>query len=267
MIDKHLNKNLFKPTIIYTEKAQHAIKISSENATKYDIIVAVGGDGSVNEIGKGLINTNTILAIIPTGSGNGLARHLKIPLALKKAIRLIETGKVISIDSIKINDNYFFCTAGVGIDAHISWKFAEATKRGLSTYIKLTLKSVFNYKAINYELEYNNQKRQIKKVMLATFANANQFGNNVIISPNSIINDGFVRLIIVKKFPFIYAPIFAYYMLSKQVLKSRYTEEIKSTKITMYSPEQKIHIDGEPIKMDNKIEVEVIPNSLKVIVP
>lgn len=103
--------------------------------------------------------------------------------------------------------------------------------------------------------------------MLATFANANQFGNNVIISPNSVINDGFVRLIVVKKFPAIYAPIFAYYLLTKQVTKSKYTEEIKSKKITLHSPEQKIHIDGEPIKMNNKIEVETIPSALKILVP
>jgi diacylglycerol kinase family enzyme len=188
-------------------------------------------------------------------------------MALKKAIMLIEKGKIIAIDAIKINNNYFFCSAGVGIDAHISWKFAEAPKRGLSTYFKLTIKSIFNYKPLNYVINYNEQQKEFKKVMLATFANANQFGNNVIISPNSVINDGFVRLIVVKKFPAIYAPIFAYYLLTKQVTKSKYTEEIKSKKITLHSPEQKIHIDGEPIKMDNKIEVETIPSALKILVP
>ena len=251
----------------YTERAKHAIEIVQNNADKFDIIVAVGGDGSVNEIGKSLINSNTTLAIIPAGSGNGLARDLHIPMQIKKALLLINKGKTKLIDTIKINDDYFLGTAGVGFDAYISWKFEEVPTRGLLTYIKVAFKGFWTYKSSDYTVFYDGKEKNIKKGLLVTFSNSKQYGNNFIISPKSKIDDGLVKLIIVKKFPFIYLPIFGFYLLSQQIDKFKFTEEISAKKITLTSSTNEVHIDGEPIKMNNILEVEVIPQSLNVIVP
>ena len=266
-MDKYLNKTLFNIDIKYTEKAKHAIDITINNKSKYNIIVAVGGDGSVNEIGQNLINSNTVLAIIPTGSGNGLARDLNISTQIKTAILLINKGKIKLIDSIKINDNYFLGTAGVGFDAHISWRFEEAPTRGIWTYLKIALKGFWTYKSENYKVSYDGNEHTILKGFLVTFSNSKQYGNNIIISPNSKIDDGLVRLIAIKKFPLIYLPIFGYYLISKQINKFKFTEEFTSKKITLINPNSQIHIDGEAIEMGSKLEIEVIHKSLKVIVP
>lgn len=186
---------------------------------------------------------------------------------IKKAIVLINKGKTRLIDSIKINDNYFLGTAGVGFDAYISWKFDEAPTRGILTYIKVALKGFLKYKSLNYTINYNGKEEAISKGMLVTLSNSKQYGNNILISPNSKIDDGLVRLIAVRKFPLIYFPFFGFYLLTKQINKFKFTDEFKSNKLTLTNPETKIHIDGEPIEMKNELKVEVVPSSLKVIVP
>ncbi|PJB15596.1 MAG: diacylglycerol kinase [Flavobacteriales bacterium CG_4_9_14_3_um_filter_32_8] len=267
LIEYYLDKKQFDVDINYTQRHKHGEEISAENAGKYDIIVAVGGDGSVNQIGKQLIHTKTTLAIIPTGSGNGLARHLKIPLKIKKALLLINKGNTKLIDTVKINEAYFIGTAGVGFDAYISWKFSEAKKRGFWTYLKIALTGFLKYQPTNYIIHYDGKEKIIKKGWLVTFTNSSQYGNNVFISPNAIIDDGLIRLMIIQKFPLIYFPIFVVYFLLKQIHQFKFTTEIVSRKITLINPNIKIHIDGEPIIMGNKIEVEAMPQSLKVIVP
>ena len=267
LIHLYLDKTQFDVEIQYTQRAKHAIALAKKNAPNFNIIVAVGGDGSVNEIGKSLINTNTTLAIIPAGSGNGLARDLKIPMAMKKALLLINAGKTKPIDAIKINADYFLGTAGVGFDADISWKFDEAPTRGLLTYIKIALKGFWSYKTQDYRVIYDGKEQLITKGMLVTFSNSKQYGNNVIISPHSKIDDGLVRLVAVQQFPLFYLPIFGYYLLSQQVDKFKFTTEFAAKKMTLKNPNTKIHIDGEPIEMDNQLEIEVLPKSLKVIVP
>jgi YegS/Rv2252/BmrU family lipid kinase len=267
LLDKDLDKTLYDFDISYTEKAKHAIEISKNSVNDYNIIAAVGGDGSVQEVGKSLIGTNTTLAIIPIGSGNGLARDLKISMNIKKAILLINQGKTKLIDTIKINNEYFLGTAGVGFDAYISWKFDEASTRGILTYILVALKGFFNYKSLDYTVNYNGKEKIISKGMLVTFSNSKQYGNNILISPNSKIDDGLVRLVAVKKFPIVYLPFFAFYLLSKQIDKFKFTEELAVEKLILTNPKTKIHMDGEPVEMDNKLEVEVVPKSLSIIVP
>ncbi len=267
LINLHLDKNKFTSKIEYTKRAKHAIEISKENSSKFDIIVAVGGDGSVNEIGKSLINSNTTLAIIPAGSGNGLARDLGISMNIKNAIEHINKGEVKQIDTVKINNDYFLGTAGVGFDAFISWKFDEAPTRGILTYIKVALIGFWKYKTVNYNIEYNNVNKLIEGGFLVTFSNSKQYGNNILISPTSKIDDGLIRLIVVKKFPILYLPIFIYYLLRGQINKFKFTEEFTSNKFILFNTQNNIHIDGEPIKMDKTLRVEIIPKSLKIIVP
>jgi len=265
LIPQHLNQNVFNYTIKYTERAKHGIEIGEKAVGKFDIVVAVGGDGTVNEVAKGLINTNTTLGIFATGSGNGLARHLKIPINLKDAILRINQLQSKKIDTIKINDYHFLGTAGTGFDAHIGWRFAEASRRGFWTYLKITVKEYFNYKEENYAI--NVDGNEIKtKALLITFANSNQYGNNVYVSPNSIIDDGVLRIIILKRFPLIYAFEFAYRIFTKKFTDFKFVTELKGKKVTILSPKEELHLDGEPFKMDKKIELEVNPKSLNVIV-
>ncbi len=214
-----------------------------------------------------MINTNCALAIVPTGSGNGLARHLKIPLNLSKAVNLIKNGRVLKIDSISINNDYFFCTAGVGFDAYVGWKFAKAKKRGFWSYTKIVLSSIFSYQPSKLSVKENETIKEFEKPLLATFANANQFGNNVVISPKSKIDDGNIRFVIIEKFPFFYYPVFGYYLLTKKLNNFKYYSELKDKEITTFISNNKIHIDGEPVDLGDKLEIKVIPQSLKVIVP
>lgn len=214
-----------------------------------------------------MVGTNTTLAIIPAGSGNGLSRNLGISMNLKKAILLLNKGNTKQIDIVKINNDYFIGTAGVAFDAYISWKFDEAPTRGLLTYIKVAFKGFWNYKSNDYTVLFNNIEKTIKKGMLVTFANSKQYGNNIFIAPKAKIDDGLVKLVVVKKFPLHYLLSFGYYLLSKQITKFKYTEEIESNKMTLMNPSTKIHVDGEPLELANKIEIEVQHKALKVIVP
>ena len=264
LIKNNLDLTKFKYTIVYTQYAGHAIEIAKKEAKHYQIIVAVGGDGTVHEVGIGLINTNTILGIIPMGSGNGLARHLKIPMSPKKAILLLNTFKIKIIDTVKINDTYFLGAAGIGFDAHISNLFSKAKKRGFLTYLKISIREYFNYKEQEYQITIED-KIYTKKAFLITFANSNQYGNNAFIAPNSIIDDGWISIVMLKKFSLIYAIPLAIKLFTKKINSSKFVEVIKIKKAHIISPKQETHLDGEPSLIENSINIEVLPLSLKVI--
>lgn len=137
LLDEKIDKEKYTWDVVYTKRAGHAIEIAAQAAEmKTDVVVAIGGDGTINEIGRSLVHTETALGIIPCGSGNGLARHLHIPMEPKKALEIINDGICDIIDYGKINGTDFFCTCGVGFDAFVSLKFANAGKRGLLTYLE-----------------------------------------------------------------------------------------------------------------------------------
>ena len=177
-IDERINRTLYDYTIVKTQYAGHAEKIAATAAKeKVDIVVAIGGDGTINEIGRALIHTDTALGIIPCGSGNGLARHLQIPLEPKAAIDIINESSVACIDYGKINNIPFFCTCGVGFDAFVSLKFADSGKRGLLTYLENTLHESLSYKPETYEIE--NEE--------GTSSTVN--GSNIVTSINPSVNE------------------------------------------------------------------------------
>jgi len=202
LIDEQLNRTLFDYEIVYTKASKHATELAKEAlANNCHIVVAVGGDGSVNEIAKGLVGSNTSIAIIPTGSGNGLARHLQIPLDLKKAMALINASKKTTIDTIQLNEETFVNVAGVGFDAHIGWEFAKFGKRGLLSYIKLILRELPKYKAQDFELIIDGKSIH-QKAFLISFANGSQWGNNAHIAPLADAADGFMDIAILKNVSF-----------------------------------------------------------------
>lgn len=264
LIKENLDLTKFNYTVKHTEYPLHATEIAKQESANFKVIVAVGGDGTVHEVGLGLINTNTILGIIPMGSGNGLARHLLIPMNTKNAILNINKLTSKKIDTVKLNDTYFLGAAGIGFDAHISYLFANASKRGFMTYLKISIKEFFSYKEKTYELTYDG-KTVNKTAFLITFANSNQYGNNAFISPHSIIDDGWFSIIILKKFSLLDAIPLAIKLFTKKITSSKFVEEIRVSKARILSPETTMHVDGEPVLTDKNINLEISPLSLNVI--
>lgn len=266
LIKEELTHNKFEVSIRYTEAVGHATMISKEGVEAYvDVIVAVGGDGSVNEVAKGLIGTNVKMGIIPAGSGNGFARHLNIPMDKRKAVILLNKLHSKSVDTASVNDQLFVGTAGVGFDAHIGLKFDEASTRGFWTYLKLTFKEYFNYKEQSYQISIDQKKTINEKAFFMSFCNINQWGNNVFISPNSNIKDGLIRVVLIRKMNLLSVPFFAFRLFSKSVDKSKYYKEFSGKKVEVNQSINLIHIDGEPTRLGQKVLVEIKPSSLEVI--
>ena len=267
LIDQHLNQAVFDYEIVYTQAAKHAIVLAKQAAAdNFDIVVAVGGDGSVNEITKGLVGSNTAMAIIPAGSGNGLARHLNISLDLKKAMAIINAGKEMRIDSIQLNDETFINIAGVGFDAHIGWEFSKFGKRGFSSYLKVIMREFPKYKVNDFELIIDG-KSVHKKAFLISFANGSQWGNNAHIAPLADIADGIMDIAILKDISVFNMLPVGYKLFNKTLHQSSYLEIIKAKDVIVKQAKTIAHIDGEPIEVGNTISIKVNPLSLKVIVP
>lgn len=259
-----LDASKFEAEIVYTEARRHATILSREAVNKgCEIVVAVGGDGSVNEAARGLIGTNASLAILPAGSGNGLARHLKIPVNLVKAMQVINTGKPVTIDTASINNEIFIGMAGIGFDAHIGWEFAKFGKRGFQSYIKVITREYPKYHAQQYHLEIDGITYE-RNAFLISFANGSQYGNNAAISPQANLQDGLLDVCILKQFPLYALPVLAYRLFNQKMHESEYMEIIRGSHIRVKQPANTAHIDGEPVELGNDLEIKVNRSSLKV---
>lgn len=267
LIFQELDNKLFIPQIIFTEYSGHAKELALKAISdKVDILVAVGGDGTINEVASAIVNSEVALGIIPKGSGNGLARHLGIPLDTKQAISCLNTAKIKHIDVGQLNDRYFFCTSGIGFDAHVSEKFAQLTKRGLWGYLKTSIVSFVNYKPETYTVNIDGRVLTCK-AFLVTFANASQFGNNAYIAPLADISDGLLDISIMKPFSFLEILNVGWKLFSKTIHLSQYVTIVKAKHITIQRfTAGEAHIDGEPISTAAKIEVTIHTLALKVMV-
>jgi YegS/Rv2252/BmrU family lipid kinase len=254
-----------EPTILFTEHRSHATELVKEHAhsKNWKGIVAVGGDGTVNEIAQPLVGTAQAVGIIPLGSGNGLARHLGIPLTLDASLKRLFEGKIITIDSAQLNDIPFFCTAGMGFDAYVGHLFSQQNERGLSTYVNVSFQSYWSYKPQRFRLNGVDTE-----AFSLSFANAGQFGNNAWVAPQASLQDGFLDVCTIKPFPKWYGTSLAYQLFTKQMKTSRYidyqhiTEALVETDVPPM-----IHYDGEPFQLDTtRIEIKIKPQSLRVIV-
>lgn len=267
-IDQYLDKEKFNPNFVFSEYVGHAGELADEAATKnFDVIVAAGGDGTINEVASKVLKHKKILGILPLGSGNGLARFLRISKNLRYALSLINTFKVDEIDTAEFNNKCFFNLAGMGFDAHLSSVFSKDKKRGLSGYVKLGFKEVFNYKAQTYLLNIDGVA-YTRKAFAISIANSSQYGNDVYISPNASVKDGLLDVCIIKPFPIIKLPLLGYVMLRGKAETSDMIEIIKGKNIKITREKAgAVHVDGEPLQMGTEIEAVVNPLSLKVIVP
>lgn len=269
MIRSLMDKTRFDVEIVVTRykgEAPEIIRLKLTGGCRY--FVAVGGDGTVNEIGKALINTDGILGIIPIGSGNGLARHLQIPLQPEKAIRLLNALNYSAIDYGLINDLPFFCTCGVGFDALIGEKFARCKGRGLSNYVKTTLTEYFRYKPEQYKITIDNEKVINREAFLITFANGSQYGNNAYIAPVANISDGILDICIMSPFSLYKAPAIGIRLFAKNINRSASMHYENAREILLErTAEGYVHYDGEPCLMGKNIEISVIAKGLKVFIP
>ena len=267
LIKKYLDHSLFDYKTVFSTGVKHARDVAREQAKFYDIIVAVGGDGTVNEVASAIAGTDTILGVIPYGSGNGLSRFLSVPMNAEGAIKSINAGRVITIDAGKMNGKWFFNMAGMGFDAHISHVFANGSvKRGFVSYLKSSLQEISNYKSQTYQLDIDGVKYEREAFMLS-MANSSQYGNNAHVSPTASVQDGLLDVCVIKPFPLYRFPEMGLRMFTKTADSSKFVEIIKGKHITITrSQPGPIHLDGEPRDADLELTVDVIPGALKIIV-
>ncbi len=268
LIGRYLDRNQFDIEINFTRSAEHNLELAQEMVIKKkDIVVAVGGDGTINNIAKYLVNTGILFGIIPQGSGNGLARHLRIPLHNIKALQVINKLHRKNIDAGMANDTFFINVAGAGFDAHVSWMFANAPKRGFWSYSKITLTEFANYKPQQYELIVDG-KSVSKDAFIICVANGSQYGNNAYIAPKANLDDGLFDISIMKPFKIHQMPIIGMELFLKKYNNSQYVDVLKGTNILIKRPEAGVfNIDGEPVLMEKDIQIKMLPEALKVIVP
>ena len=270
MLESDIKKLFSQAEIIYTKCAGHAKELASEAAQKnYGTAVAVGGDGTINEVTQGLVNSNTAIGIIPCGSGNGFARLIKMPLKnTLKCLEIIKQNHTKKIDVGLANNEYFLNVAGFGFDALIAHKFATSKRRGKLPYFKIGVKEFFNFRAEKYNLIFDDGKTRKISPLCAAFANGKQYGSNFFIAPKAVFDDGLLDMVIIKPTNifkmFLGLPNFLKDGLSP--IKLTEAQKIKGVKITSQTPFY-YHIDGEPRKAQNMLEIAILPKSLNIISP
>ncbi len=254
--------------IEFTQYAGHA-SILTRNALEAGAgtVIAVGGDGTVNEIARSMMHSDAVLGIVPKGSGNGLARELHIPMDARRALELVFKGQVIPIDCCKANGRVFFCTCGVGFDATVSQKFAKEKRRGSLTYIKNTIEEYLSYKPEPYELLIDGTTVKEKAFLIAC-GNASQYGNNAFIAPHANICDGLMDITILAPFtPLDIAPL-AIQLFTKNIDRNSKIRTFRARQLSIIRQKPGImHLDGEAVWAEAQIDVSVESAVLQVYTP
>lgn len=250
--------------VIETERANHATELTKRAIEEgYDAVIAVGGDGTVNEVGKALINSNVALGVLPFGSGNGFARHRKIPIVIKDAIHLINKHTTRLVDTATLNDEAFLTTAGLGFDAHVGWKFSENGSRGFLSYSQIAINEFIGYKEEEYHLIVDGKELKTK-AFVVSIANGGQYGNNAWIAPDASMEDGKLNVCIISPFPAHFTPDIVVKLFNKTLSASKFYESIEAEEIKIIKA-GKFHIDGEPREANGDLTIQIVPKSLKVI--
>lgn len=264
-----IDHNRYEVEIVRSSYKGHATVITNKAvADKVDIVCAVGGDGTVNEIASCLVNTETALAIVPFGSGNGLARHLQIPIESPKALRLINEGHIMPMDYGLVNGIPFFCTCGVGFDAFISAKFSESGKRGPLSYMENVLRNGLNYNPETYKLESVDEYsvRSEHEAFLISCANASQYGNNAFIAPQASVRDGLMDVTIIEPFNIVDAPAIAIQLFNGTIDTNSCIKTFRCRQLNIKRSKPGVmHFDGEPMETGKDINVRLIPKALRCV--
>ncbi|MBR5158768.1 MAG: diacylglycerol kinase family lipid kinase [Bacteroidaceae bacterium] len=268
IIERFVNRDLYDFSIVSTQYSGHATELARQYAAQnYDAVIAVGGDGTVNEVGRGLIGTNTALGIIPCGSGNGLARHLGIPMDPFKAVKWLDKSIFSEIDYGMIDNHPFFCTCGVGFDAKVTDTFSKAGTRGVLTYMESILREIATYKDKTYKLSFDNSSETFD-CFIVTCANADQWGNNAFIAPTASMQDGLMDVVVIHPFTPLDAPLMAFQLFNKMIDRNPKVTVRKCSHMTITrDSDGPAHYDGEPVTLGKQIHVKMIKGGLKVLIP
>ncbi|NLN74094.1 MAG: YegS/Rv2252/BmrU family lipid kinase [Bacteroidales bacterium] len=262
----HKNQN----EIFVTQYKSHASELAQKALIEnVDIIVSVGGDGTLNEISRVIVNNNIALGIIPIGSGNGLAHHLKVPFNLKKAIELINRAKIEKIDTFTINNKRAVSIAGLGYDAFVAYKYDKSVKRGFLPYFSLAVQNFFKFKTEKYILTTKKERLETS-AFLITIANSSQWGYNTKIAPKAQVNDGMLNISILKKPNILRAILLAPKLFLGKIDKTKIMTSIECTQLDIERADKEkfyLHIDGEKEEQIDKIEIKCDIASLNIVVP
>ncbi len=263
-----LGKTEHSYDIVFTERAGHAAELATTAAGEYDLVAVAGGDGTINEVARGLMGSNTALAVIPSGSGNGLARCLHIPLKTENALKLLLDGCIQRIDTATLNGIPFLSVAGIGLDAQTAYDFSQDPRRGFLTYTRYAVSNYFHDKPEEVRLTFDGGKTLTCRPLLITFANSNQFGYNAIIAPQASLQDGLLDTCILNRPPLLKAPFTASKLMLGRLNRSRYHTDYQAAHITLERPAPGVaNIDGEPIMMPARLDIQIVPQNLRVLCP
>lgn len=264
-IGRHLDTALYNAEFLMTEEGGHAERLARESNA--DIVVAVGGDGTVNEVARGLIGTDKIMGIIPCGSGDGLALHLGLSRKISSAVRVINKGAVAKIDVAQINGRYFLCTAGFGLDAKVSQDFAKSSRRGLARYIHYAWNEWKNHPKEHFTITAGGETWSGDAIFV-TVANANQWGNQARIAPLASLTDGMLDVVVVRPFRTIVIPSLVRRLMTGYAHTSSYVLNFRASSVHVKREGPgAVHFDGDPSEGGTDYDLSVIPQALNVLVP
>jgi YegS/Rv2252/BmrU family lipid kinase len=252
--------------ILFTRSPGDARKIIWKRLGKFDVFVAVGGDGTMNEVGSALAGTGATMGLIPAGSGNALGRELGISMKPQMAINQLLNGKMIKIDTGIANGRRFMNVCGLGFDDHVARCFAKSINRGKLPYIKAVFKEFFSYNPENYEVECEGTVSSHKAFVLTT-ANTAQYGNNAFIAPGASISDGVLNFCVIKPFGFFAALVLGFRLFGKTIDHSRFYSSFETRSLVIRGKKLDFHVDGEPVSNSEPLVITIDPLSLNVIAP
>lgn len=266
LIRESLDLQQFAPTVVVTEYAGHATQLAQQFALQdYYAVIAVGGDGTINEVASGLIGSQTALGVVPNGSGNGFARHLDISTRMNRAIEMLNSSEPIFIDYGTVNDKPFFSTCGVGFDAVVAENFSN-TERGLKGYMQTIVKDLFQYKPETYHIEGDGINITTTSFLI-NFANASQWGYEAYIAPKASVQDGWLDIAVVSEFPMVVAAGLALSLFTKTINDMLHMNAFRAKEIVLTRENEGImQIDGTPVMMPAKLHVKIVEDGLKVLV-
>jgi len=260
-----LRKKVQDPLYYISESIQGTDDFIQKQFDNIDIFVAIGGDGTISTVAKNLISTDKILAIFPAGSGNGFSNETKFSKNLDELLAKLTAKKSRKIDTFTVNGRLSINVSGTGFDGKVVKEF-EKTDRGFKNYIKVSLKTFFNYKPIKVKFSDEQYQKYNGRYLMLNIANTRQFGNNAYIAPNASKSDGLVDMVLVKKFPLSYSALFAYRMFTKKLKDDDYVTYLPVSEIEFKVNTKNWHLDGEFNKIKSPVHVKVSPASLNILI-
>jgi len=260
-----LKKKVGNPLYYVSESIPGTDDFIRENFDNVDIFVAIGGDGTISTVARNLINTDKILAIFPAGSGNGFSNETKFSKNLDELLDKIKAKASRKIDTFTVNGRLSINVSGTGFDGKVVKEF-EKTTRGFKNYIKVSLKTFFNYKPIKVKFFDEGYQQYNGRYLMLNIANTRQFGNNAYIAPNASKSDGLVDMVLVKKFPLTYSALFAFRMFTKRLKDDEYVTYLPVSEISFKVNTKNWHLDGEFNKIKSPVHVKVQPSSLNILI-